>query len=85
MNLKKIIIGYILIVYGILGELLPLLEGLLFIAIGLLLLKDDVQWVQRLLNEWIKEDSFARKILDFLSKKIDKLSHTLGISNKDPK
>lgn len=85
MNLKKIIIGYLLITYGILGELLPILEGLVFITIGLLLLKDDVKWAHRLLFEWTEDRSLLRQAVTYLSDKVDHISETIGLSNKGKK
>jgi uncharacterized membrane protein YbaN (DUF454 family) len=85
MNLKKIIIGYLLIVFGVMGELLPLLEGVIFVILGLLLLKDDVKWAHRLLFECTEKYTILHKGILFLSEKVDKISENLGLSHKGKK
>ena len=51
----RIFAGWTLLLLGILGLFLPVLQGFLFIASGLALLSADVQWARRLrekLSKW---------------------------------
>jgi uncharacterized membrane protein YbaN (DUF454 family) len=42
-----LILGWVLVVLGVLGLVLPLLQGLLFLAVGLYLLSFEQPWVRR--------------------------------------
>lgn len=44
----RIALGSILLVLGVAGLALPLLQGLLFIVLGILLLARDIPWFARL-------------------------------------
>ena len=46
--------GWFFVVLGILGIFLPILQGLLFLAIGLILLSKESEWVQGKLD-WAKQ------------------------------
>jgi uncharacterized membrane protein YbaN (DUF454 family) len=46
-------IGYGFLVLGVLGLFLPVLQGFLFLAIGLLILSRHAPWAQRVLL-WLK-------------------------------
>jgi len=49
-KVKKIltfIIGWFFILLGVLGLFLPILQGILFIAIGLLILSKESRWAKR--------------------------------------
>jgi hypothetical protein len=43
-------LGYAFLVLGVLGMFLPILQGFLFLAIGLLILARHAPWAERLLN-----------------------------------
>jgi uncharacterized protein len=43
-------LGYFFLVLGVLGTFLPILQGFLFLAIGLIILARHAPWAERLLN-----------------------------------
>ena len=43
-------LGYAFLVLGVLGTFLPILQGFLFLAIGLIILARHAPWAERLLN-----------------------------------
>ena len=49
-----VIIGWIFIGLGILGLFLPILQGILFLMIGLAILSSRSQWVKRFLEQMEK-------------------------------
>ena len=52
-RIKRLLIwclGWVFIVLGILGLFLPVLQGILFLLIGLYLLSSTSPWAERLLN-----------------------------------
>jgi len=54
-RLKPILIqalGYAFLVLGVLGLFLPILQGFLFLAIGLLILAKHATWAERLLGHF---------------------------------
>ena len=53
-RIKRLLIwclGWVFIVLGILGLFLPVLQGILFLLIGLYLLSSTSPWAERLLNK----------------------------------
>jgi uncharacterized protein len=53
-GLKRVlilIVGWAFIVLGIAGLFLPILQGILFLVIGLLILSSEYVWAHRLLNK----------------------------------
>lgn len=46
----KITLGWIFIVLGVLGLFLPILQGVLFLCIGMTLLAQEQVWAQKLLG-----------------------------------
>lgn len=44
------VIGYVFLVLGVLGLFLPILQGFLFLFIGLVILARHAAWAQRLLD-----------------------------------
>lgn len=51
-NWFKLIFGWIFFVLGIAGLVLPFLQGILFIAIGLWLLSSESEWARRK-RDWL--------------------------------
>lgn len=49
-RLLKLILGWGFLVLGVLGLFLPILQGVLFLAIGLGLLAQELPWAHRLLT-----------------------------------
>jgi uncharacterized protein len=45
------VLGWLFIVLGILGLFLPILQGILFLCIGVLLLADDIPLFKRLIDK----------------------------------
>jgi uncharacterized membrane protein YbaN (DUF454 family) len=50
------VLGYVFLVLGVLGMFLPVLQGFLFLAIGLIILSRHAPWAERLLN-YLREKS----------------------------
>lgn len=48
----KLFLGWVFLVLGIAGLVLPFLQGILFIAIGLWLLSHELEWAHRK-REWL--------------------------------
>ena len=46
------VVGYAFLVLGVLGLFLPILQGFLFLAIGLLILAKHATWAERLLDRF---------------------------------
>jgi uncharacterized protein len=57
-------LGYAFLVLGVLGMFLPILQGFLFLAIGLIILARHAPWAERLLN--------------YLRQKSPRLDRTIG-------
>jgi uncharacterized protein len=43
----KLAVGWFFLVLGVIGCFLPILQGFLFMAVGLLFLADDSPWLQK--------------------------------------
>lgn len=48
-RVAAIVIGWMLVVFGIAGLFLPFLQGILFLLIGLLILSREYHWARKLL------------------------------------
>lgn len=48
-RLLKIILGWFFVVLGVLGLFLPILQGVLFLAVGLVILAQEQPWAHRLM------------------------------------
>ncbi len=57
-RLVRLISGWSLVVLGIVGLVLPILQGVLFLGLGLSILAVDRPWARRALH-WIR-DRFSR-------------------------
>ncbi len=54
LTLKRVlvlVVGWAFIVVGIIGLFLPVLQGVLFIVIGLIILSTEYHWARRLLEK----------------------------------
>lgn len=49
----KIVLGWLFLILGFLGLFLPVLQGVLFLAIGLAILATEQIWARRLLT-WLR-------------------------------
>jgi uncharacterized membrane protein YbaN (DUF454 family) len=52
-RLLKLVFGWFFLVLGVLGLFLPILQGVLFIAIGLAVLAPEQEWAHQLLM-WLR-------------------------------
>ena len=77
-------LGYLFLVLGVLGMVLPILQGFLFLAIGLIILAKTAPWAARLLARFrkkypeggvlidkaeVKVEEWGRKAVAFFSQK----------------
>lgn len=67
-RLIKIIAGWAFMVLGVLGLFLPFLQGVLFLAIGLLILAQEQPWAHRLMSR-------IRHRYPHLTEKLDNAHH----------
>ena len=49
-RIVTLVLGYAFLVLGVVGLVLPFLQGVLFIVIGLLLLSREAPWARRMLD-----------------------------------
>ena len=57
-------LGYGFLVLGVLGLFLPILQGVLFITVGLLILSRHAAWAERLLTRLkVRHPGFARTVV----------------------
>jgi uncharacterized membrane protein YbaN (DUF454 family) len=57
-------VGYAFLVLGVLGLFLPVLQGILFILIGLLILARHAGWAERLLQRFRDHHPRAGELID---------------------
>lgn len=86
----NLIVGWTFILLGIVGTVLPVLQGFLFFIVGLLFLSKEYLWAGNLLN-WLKKIIHkyipkAGKVFDnaeaFLDKEVKKMSTEKGYFRK---
>ncbi len=63
--------GYTFLVLGVLGLVLPVLQGFLFLAIGLIILAKTAPWAERLLGRFRKRYPEAGTLLDKAEAKVE--------------
>ncbi len=49
-RIVTLVLGYAFLAFGVVGLVLPILQGVLFIVIGLLLLSREAPWARRALD-----------------------------------
>jgi uncharacterized membrane protein YbaN (DUF454 family) len=59
-----LIVGWSFIVLGIAGLFLPVLQGILFLLIGLIILSSEYVWAQKLLKRAVRHFPSLEKHLD---------------------
>lgn len=64
-----LILGWGLILVGVIGIFLPLLQGLLFIAFGLYILSFEYHWVKRILKILEKRYPGFKKLYERMKEK----------------
>src|SRR5277367_21513 len=84
MTLKRwivLILGWIFVALGILGLFLPVLQGVLFLTIGLLLLSTEYAWAGRLIAKISRKYPRVGGLLERATEYVDRLIqkiHNLG-------
>jgi len=80
-----VILGWIFIVLGVIGLFLPVLQGILFLFIGLYLLSKKAPWAKKLLNkirsrypQIFGRIKGARSQADRYIKKVDRYINRIG-------
>ena len=63
-------LGYLFLVLGVLGMVLPILQGFLFLAIGLIILAKTAPWAERLLERFKKTHPEAGTLIDKADAKV---------------
>jgi uncharacterized protein len=66
------IVGWIFIVLGVVGLFLPILQGVLFLLVGLIILSSEYAWAHRLLEK-------LRTRFPRLSRKVDDATERASI------
>ena len=64
-------LGYLFLVLGVLGMVLPILQGFLFLAIGLIILAKTAPWAERLLQRFREKYPDAGRLLDKAEAKVE--------------
>lgn len=64
-------LGYLFLVLGLLGMVLPILQGFLFLAIGLIILAKTAPWAERLLDRFRKRHPDAGRLIDKAEAKVE--------------
>jgi uncharacterized protein len=59
-----IVTGWLFIILGVVGLFLPIMQGLLFICIGLLILSSEYVWAHKLLQKLRAKFPRVSKLLD---------------------
>lgn len=79
----KLTLGYFFLVLGVLGLVLPILQGVLFLAIGLGLLAQEAAWARALLErlrgrhpEWAATFDRATERVSALSRRLSRRSQS---------
>jgi len=83
--MKKILIhvvGWAFIVIGIAGLVLPILQGILFICVGLLILSKELPWADRLLRRLQKKYPKIGGVLEdarnYMDREFEKIKNEKG-------
>ncbi len=63
--------GYLFLVLGVLGMVLPILQGFLFLAIGLIILAKTAPWAERLLGRFRNRYPKAGALIDNAEAKVE--------------
>jgi len=83
--MKKLLIhvvGWTFIAIGIVGLVLPILQGILFICVGLLILSKEVPWADRMLMRLRKKYPKIGKVLEdarsYMDREFEKIKNEKG-------
>lgn len=76
----RLTLGYGFLLFGMLGGFIPILQGWVFVALGLILLKDHARWA-RALSAWLRRRyPKARPAFKTAYQKIDEWLEKAGLS-----
>ncbi|MGI9504024.1 MAG: PGPGW domain-containing protein [Geminicoccaceae bacterium] len=64
-------LGYFFLVLGIIGLVVPVLQGILFISIGLIVLAKTAPWAERLLTRFREKYPDAGRLIDKAEAKVE--------------
>ena len=64
-------LGYFFLMLGVLGMVLPVLQGFLFLAIGLIILAKTAPWAERLLGRFRQRYPDAGRLIDKAEAKVE--------------
>lgn len=67
----RLILGWLFIILGVLGLFLPILQGILFLAIGFVLLAPDVPFFKRMMKKIKKRYPAIAERASEISKKFE--------------
>lgn len=73
------ILGYTFLVLGVAGLVLPFLQGILFIVVGLLLLARSAPWAQRLLERIQRRHPQLRRPAEALARRLDRMLYHVEV------
>jgi hypothetical protein len=85
-SLTRKVTGFSLIGLGVLGTVLPFLQGFLFMALGLFVLRDQYAWARRVMDRlrhrWPRQvqgvESMEARLVDWSRRQRDRLRHLLS-------
>ena len=63
-------LGYLFLVLGAIGMVVPVLQGFLFLAIGLIILAKNAPWAERMLERFKNTHPDAGRLIDKADAKI---------------
>ncbi len=64
-------IGYLFLLLGVLGMVLPVLQGFLFLAVGMIILAKTAPWAKRLLDRFRKRHPRVGALIDQAETKVE--------------
>jgi uncharacterized membrane protein YbaN (DUF454 family) len=68
-RIAVVVVGWVFLLLGVAGLFLPILQGVLFILIGLIILSTEYIWAHRLLNKLRERFPKLGRIADDASQK----------------
>lgn len=72
----KIIVGFALLLFGVIGGFIPILQGWVFVLAGLAILSTEFRWAKKL-NRWMKV-KFKTTIAKVKAKRAEKKADEPG-------
>lgn len=79
LKIIRLCLGYLFLILGMLGGFIPFLQGWIFVALGLVLLKDDARWARKL-SIWARRRyPSSRPVFKRAYKTIDNLLKKTGL------